>query len=146
MYHSFIPELFSYWPLKKSQPNPNSTATRNDDFKLAFSRMWKRQGLQKPWTKLGFLTRALLFEGGLSDQISFTPVVMELGVFWKASFSSFFSLRVLVVFTRAAVSPLWCFCFDLSMYDVMVVLYLIRNVMDWSKLYKQSFNSRNIKK
>lgn len=126
----FIFELLLHWPLKKASWIPTALLFGNDGFELAFSSVWKRQGLQKPWTKLGFLTRALLFEGGLSDQISFTSVVMELGVFWKTSLSSLFSPRVLAEFGRAALSSFRCVCFDLWMYEVMVVFYLFGNVMD----------------
>lgn len=44
--------------------------------------VYKREGVSKSLNKIGFFSHGLCcLKGGLSDQISFTLVVMEVGVF-----------------------------------------------------------------
>lgn len=90
----------------------------------------KEKALAKALNKIGFFHMGFaVWRGRLSEQISFTSVVMEPGVFWKASVCSLFSPRVLVVLCRnSLVFPFRCVCFDLRIYGVTLVFGKIENV------------------
>lgn len=124
----FISELHSLWPLKRSCKIPALLL-----FEMLFSRLLfpvcQRAGAcrssEQNW--VFFFTWALLFEGGLSGQISITSVVMELRLFWKASLSPHFQPRVLGWCQGWDVSSRMCLFWSVDLWRD-VLFYTVRNI------------------
>lgn len=98
-----IPQLSSHWPLTRLMPA--AMLFKNDAFPPPTPplpphtppvQVYEREGVsESPEQNWLFSLGLCCLKGGLSDQISFTSVVMELGVFWKASVCSLFQPEAL---------------------------------------------------